>query len=125
MQDERYDRFVRNLRYLLAANNISQSEFAARIGVSAGIASRWLNNGRIPKKASIDKICALFCITEEELFANYEEPPKPKTIRSVVDEDVALLLNKYKRLDDFGKRAVRLIVDAEYYRCTIKEIPEE
>ena len=61
--------FADGLSKLLRENDISQAEFARKIGFTATSVSRWLNAKELPSANTLDKIATLFNIHPSFLFA--------------------------------------------------------
>ena|SRR3990167_4395139 len=59
--------FAANLRKLMDAYRLNQTEFAERIGVAQPLVSDWLNAKHLPNKSALNVISREFRVTEEQL----------------------------------------------------------
>lgn len=64
--------FAGNLRKLLGAFRLNQSEFAERIGASQPVVSDWLNAKHLPTRSALEVIYREFSVTERQLIEGSE-----------------------------------------------------
>ena len=109
--------FGKNLRKLMLSRNMSYTELAKHMDVSVSAVSNWAAGAKMPRRQKIEKLCMLFSVSYEELMAEQkpDNPAPPIAIERTSDED--MLINRYKRLDEYAKHLIRMVIDAEYYRC--------
>ena len=62
------DIFIKNLKKLLQANNMSYKDLADKIGVKASSVSMWMNGKSLPRMGTLDKIADLFNTPANELI---------------------------------------------------------
>ena len=109
--------FGQNLKKLMFSNGMTYTELAKRIDVSVASISNWIAGKQMPRESKIEKLCLLFSVSYDELVG---EPKPDKPAPSIVIEhtsDEDMLINRYKRLDEYAKHLIRMVIDAEYYRC--------
>ena len=59
--------FAENLKYLMAANNLSNYSVAKKLGVSQTSVANWLSGGNTPHRKTMLSIASLFGLTVDEL----------------------------------------------------------
>ena len=62
------DIFIKNLKKLLQANNMTYKDLADKIGVKASSVSMWMNGKSLPRMGTLDKIADLFSTPANELI---------------------------------------------------------
>lgn len=127
--------FSERMKQLRHDKGVTQVQLAQGLGISTGTVAMWETGKRMP---SFETLCAL-----EEYFdkrmdyilgrSNDASSPRPSEDDieqlGVWETDVYLYetLQKYLRLDKFGKDAVESLIEAESRRCIEQESlsPEE
>lgn len=61
-----------NIQYYLAVNHMSRKELADRIGVSTAAVGFWCIGDKIPRMDKVDKMCAVFGCSREDLLIERE-----------------------------------------------------
>lgn len=72
------DAFMRRVQQALYEQELSQSDLAARVGVSQPTVSDWLNRKSAPSKRNREKLMQALDLTEQDLAA-VKPPPRPET----------------------------------------------
>lgn len=115
-----------NIKKLRTSHKLSQIDFGKIAGVTDKAVSSWENGEKTPRMGAIQKLADYFGISKSEII----EDPKPtntnndnKKQKSEVSAQEFKLLNKYRILDDHGKRMVDFVLDEEYSRCIA--VPDE
>lgn len=62
------DIFIKNLKKLLQANNMTYKDLADKIGVKASSVSMWMNGKSLPRMGTLDKLADLFHTPANELI---------------------------------------------------------
>lgn len=62
--------FTENLKRLLEKNNMTNKEFADKIGVKASSVSMWMSGKSLPRMGTLDKIADLFNVPVEFLVTD-------------------------------------------------------
>lgn len=96
-----------NIKELRLANNLTQEEFAEKIGISIQGLSNIERNRYQPKAETIDKICKQFCITPVELLLT-----QSRINQEIVTNILALLTQckpaKLKKIYNIIKLLIKL-----------------
>lgn len=58
----------KNLKYFLERNNITQAEFASKMGVSTATTNYWVKGIKAPRMDKIDKMCKIFNCSRSDLL---------------------------------------------------------
>ena len=64
--------FTENLKKLLEQNNMTNKEFADKIGVKASSVSMWMSGKSLPRMGTLDKIADLFNVPVDFLVTAKE-----------------------------------------------------
>lgn len=95
------------------AKGLLQSQLAQMIGVkSAGVISNWEQDVSKPDANKMVRLCEALGISLSYLLDYYGEEKAP-----LYSSEAKKLAQDYDALDSYGKRVVRLVVDAEKVRC--------
>lgn len=104
-----YETFVKNLRYLIVAKNMTQTELAKLSGVAQKTISNILSveKGQIPSVETADKLASAFGLAGWHLLM-----PNLTTelITSMAIED---LISNYVRATDDGRKVIDTIAQRE------------
>lgn len=98
-----------NIKKLRLFLGMSQAEFANQIRTSAVSVSSWENGKKEPSIMAIITISMKFKISSDWLLGTHNSA-------SVLSPEELELIRSYRRLDDFGKRAVHSICEVEFER---------
>ena len=97
-----------NIKKIRITRGITQAQLADRVGVSEKTVSSWEVGRTEPRSNLFDSICRILNCDMSELVDGNKVLP-----------DDSLLLRKYHALDGFGKRAVDLVLQNEFERCSL------
>lgn len=101
--------FANNLRYYLKLHNMSQKEFAEKIGVAATTVTYWVKGEKTPRMDKIDAICEVFGISQDALITDRSE---------IVNRELNLI-NSFRILDEQDKlyieKMLKLLLSASRY----------
>lgn len=95
-----------------------QNQLADLLGITATRLNYWEKDKREPDVLMIKKLALLLEVTCDWLIGN-EEP------NFGFNDNEKQHLNKYRSLDQYGKKAVDSIIDIEYERCSVKSESEK
>ena len=94
--------------------NLKQSELSALTGIKATTISNYENNVSTPNEQNLFKLMeALKC--DANFLFEWEETEKISTTHAEIK-----YIKKYRSLDDYGKKAVKDLLDTEYERCNFE-----
>lgn len=127
------DIFIKNLKKLLQANNMTYKDLADKIGVKASSVSMWMNGKSLPRMGTLDKIADLFSTPVNELItledlartdfnsflndSDYTEAEKREIIK------FAEFIKSVRVNDNTANTANHLQVNAAHARTDV-DIPE-
>lgn len=95
------------------SKGLLQSQLAQLVGVkSANVISNWEQNVSKPDANKMVKICQVLGISLSYLLDYYGEEKTP-----LYSSEAEKLAHDYDTLDSYGKKIVRLVLDAEKIRC--------
>ena len=98
----------------------NQKQFAEKLGITATRLNYWEKDKREPDVALIKEIANALDISSDWLIGN-----DIKLAEFALSDAEKQHIKKYRTLDGYGKKAVDLILDTEYERCTaITEQPK-
>lgn len=103
MRDVR-ERLRNNLAYYLATKNISQKSLAKSLNVSQAAVNNWIKGKNSPDIEIIAELCEILNISINDLL----ELPSNKAEVGIIQ--------KYRDLDDHGKRMVDIVIKEETSR---------
>lgn len=112
-------KFSERLRYLIVENNISNSEFAEKIGYGKTAVYYWLNNKREPTANAILVLSKFFNVSADYLlgleddFGNKTEKSAVKKIMSddLSDEEIKMI-KKIRLLGPYEQTYIKAQIDA-------------
>lgn len=90
---KRVESFASNLRRLLSARNISQTQLAHLCGLSQAILSKYLRGRATPTAQSIIAISTALSVSADELFRTSESHETRVFIKEVTSHELMLLDN--------------------------------
>jgi len=127
--------FSERIKKLRLEKGVTQVQLAQGLGTSTGTVAMWETGKRMP---SFETLCALgeyFDKRMDYILGRSEDDSSPKPTEEETDqlgawetqEHFHETLLKYLRLDEFGKRAVEGLIEAEIARCREQDslFPEE
>ena len=91
-----------------------QNQFADMLGITATRLNYWEKDKREPDVEMIKKISALLNVSSDWLIGN-EHYIVDTPIFNNIEKDI---IEKYRSLDEYGKKAVGGLLNTEYERCT-------
>jgi transcriptional regulator with XRE-family HTH domain len=91
--------------------HMTQETLASRIGISKSSISEWEACKRVPRMETLRKIADALGVDVWEIIG-FEEVDYTPPVNNEVDE----LVGKWNALDNYGKRAVKAVMDVEYER---------
>ena len=117
--------FCDRLKELRINANLTQDELASKLSISRSAVAKWEQGRGIPNKESLQDICNLFNIDENNLFSyndlekNIKENRKInrlKTILIIIISSIAImLLSSYICLQIYNKRMQNIITENGYF----------
>lgn len=114
--------FGAKLRELRRINGYTQAEFAKMLDVSSVTVSAWENDRKKPSIDALQSIAHATSSSTDELLGLQDAPAfgTPQIFLSFDEEE---LLNRFRRLDLFGKKAVSSVAAIEAERCDAEREP--
>ena len=92
------------------AKNMKQDELAARIGAkSPSAVSTWEIGKAKPDCVTLLRICEVLDVSADQLLGIKTEKEMPSLTEWA-------MLNQYRSIDEYGKKAVNAVISAEYDR---------
>lgn len=101
------------IKGLRLQHSMTQKEFASALGVSTVSIQCWENGSKNPSMSAIIAIAATFQVTTDYLLGIVKNPDYDASLISSAEQK---LLNDYRSLDHFGKKAVETICSLEKSR---------
>jgi len=101
--------FGEKIKSARTLKGLTQKQLAEKIGAKHNSISDWEKNKNKPDPDTIELLCGVLEISPNYLLGN-----KVNDEVSPIEKE---LLNKYRSLDNHGKRTVDFILDNEYERC--------
>ena len=105
--------FGNRLKQAREGKGYNQKQFAEKLEITATRLNYWEKDKREPDVALIKKIACLLDVSSDWLIGN-----EIKQNEFVLTDFEKQYIKKYRTLDEYGKKAVDLILDNEYQRCT-------
>ena len=99
-----------------------QNQFADLLGVTATRLNYWEKDKREPDVEMIKKISALLNVSSDWLIGNEQNIVNTPFIFSPSEK---VIVEKYRILDEYGKKAVDGLLNTEYDRCTYLAAEQE
>ena len=117
------------IKELRKRNNLTQIDLAKEMEVTKGTVSTWETNRRRPSFETLNALSSLFNVNMAYLLGSYNDDipvQQPEEGRndmalSQVEEDLTEYALKYARLDQYGRNAVEVVIQAEYNRCRVEK----
>lgn len=109
--------FGEKLREMRKGAGMNQRALADAVGVTPSCLSKWESGHMLPSKRNLDAICEALGITCEQLQLPNGRDARKDVGRNEVNDEEKRLIRDYRKLDDFGKRTVLLILKNEKKRA--------
>ena len=93
--------FIDNLKELLETHNMTNKEFAQKIGVKASSVSMWMNGNSLPRMGTLDKIADLFSVSVDSLVTS-KDSDTVSTLAAHFDGE-EYTEEQLKRIEEFAK----------------------
>ena len=104
---------IKNLRYLREKRGLSQSEFAAAVGISQQSVYKYENQTTEPDIAVLKKIALFFNTSVDFLIGNTDIERKYETVyKCELNEDEMFMMEKYRGTGEEGQKAILSLLDA-------------
>lgn len=117
--------FSERFKQLRNANSYSQQELADALDVSKSTVNMYERGERKPGISQLEAIADFFNVDMDYLSGKSDIPRKSLICNeqsyAYIDAygtEEKNLIKKYRKLDDYGKKAVNLLTDIELERCT-------
>ena len=132
MSEREYNEiFAENLKRYLDLNDMSQTDLARRLGVSAQSVTNWCSGKKSPRMDKVDAMCAIFNCNRSDLMevqisgqskVYYENAETAQLAQEMFeDRDMRALFNMKKNMDP-DRFAIQMRAFRDMYRL---EHPEE
>lgn len=106
---------------IATTNHLSKNQLLKNAGLNKSLFDN-MKKGQIPSIEKIHKIANYLDCSVDYLLGRTQNPMSHKNIANTSMEDVSdkgnTIAQKYNTLDEYGKRAVNALIEAEYIRCT-------
>lgn len=110
-----------NLERYLSESGYTQKEFAEKLGVSKSSVTNWVKGRNSPDVDLVVPICKLLNITIKDFYSDGSSEgfgsQESKKRAPLYSSEARKLAQDYDTLDSYGKRVIRLVIDAEKVRC--------
>lgn len=104
---------IKNLRYLREKKGLSQSEFAAAVGISQQSVYKYENQTTEPDIEILTKIAGYFNTSVDFLVGNTDIERKYETVYEYeLNEDEMSMMEKYRETCEDGQKAILSLLDA-------------
>lgn len=112
-------KFSERLRYLIVENNISNSEFAEKIGYGKTAVYYWLNNKREPTANALSAIAKFFDVSADYLLGledDFGSKAEKNAIKKIPSEDFTTeeieMIKKIRLLGPYEQTYIKAQIDA-------------
>lgn len=95
-----------NIKRIRLKRGFTQAQIADKLNISEKTMSSWEVNRTEPNMGNIEMLAKVLSCQKSELLGD-----------SPISNEDYVVLKKISALDEYGKRAVELILNAEYDRC--------
>lgn len=108
--------FAINLKRYMEASGKSRRDVCEALGFSYFTFSDWVNAKKMPRMDKVTKLAEYFGVLKSDLIEEKAEPNPPHyrgTLEGMIGRDAELLemIQKYMKLDDKNKKAVKQMID--------------
>lgn len=112
-------KFSERLRYLIVENNISNSEFAEKIGYGKTAVYYWLNNKREPTANALSAIAKFFDVSADYLLGledDFGSKAEKSAVKKIVsdelsDEEIAMIKG-IRELNFTDQNALKVVINS-------------
>jgi len=113
------ERIRLNLVSAMEAAGFSQVQLAEKLGISKGTVNNWIRGNNSPDVDMVPKICKVLNISILSLYSptQLESTVEMQNTPSISSEALQLAQD-YDKLDDHGKKIVRVVTDEEMARIS-------
>lgn len=115
--------FVKNFKYYLNKNDITQVELAKMLDVTPASVSNWYNGIKTPRMDKIDRLCEIFNSKRSDLLE--EKNYKNEKINYELTEEEEVIISEYRKLSDTIKKEFHsfmgYLVNKNRQENTVKE----
>lgn len=105
--------FSNNLKFYMNLNNKSQVDIINDLGINKSAISTWCNGTRLPRMDKVDMLAKYFGINRSDLIEEKKHSTTPVNNYYLSDSEKEHI-EKYKTIDDDGKKIVDTILNREY-----------
>ena len=117
--------FAERLKQLRKEKGMTQIELAKTIGVSNGTVAMWETGNRRPSFELLERLSDVFDRRLDYILGASDDLSAPALTDSeindlgnwAVQEEYEAMMRKYALLDEFGQKAVKAVLRAEFARC--------
>lgn len=109
-----------NIQYYMDLHGKTRSEMCEALGVKYTTFTDWVKGNSYPRIDKIELMANYFGIKKSDLVESHSSD---KHNAIVLTDFESLHIEKYRVLDDYGKKNVDTILDNEYDRCTQQAVP--
>lgn len=93
--------FIKNLRYLMEAKEVTQADICRELGVSSATVSDWCNGKKFPRTDKLQRIAELLnvrpsALTSETGLQDYEDQQRLEALHQ--DPRLCLLFDRTRRM---------------------------
>jgi transcriptional regulator with XRE-family HTH domain len=108
--------FAENLRKYMALSGKSRRDVCEALDLGYSTFSEWINGNKYPRMDKVEKLANYFGILKSDLIEEKTETNPlyyRGTIEGIIGKDAELLemIQKYLKLDDKNKKAVKQMID--------------
>lgn len=113
---------ARNIQYYMDVNNKNRAEMCDALGVKYTTFTDWVKGNTYPRIDKIELMANYFGIQKSDLVEDRISNSTKDAL--VLSENERKNIQKYRTLDEYGKKNVDSVLDNEYARCNeSKTIP--
>lgn len=105
------------IKQLREKRGLTQDELAKSLKIRQQSVDAWEHSIANPRKANIDKLAHFFNVEAGFFFNNVSSTDKDVSLQSnylIATEEEKAIIEKYRQLDDRGKRRILRAVNDEY-----------
>ena len=110
--------FRQNLVRLLKKTGTGQNELAKHIGVTPAAVNNWTRGTNVPRMEKIDKICAYFGVSRNDLVSDSKRKDYRIPILGTVVAGVPM--EAIENIDGYIDKTPKMMDDADYFALKIK-----
>ena len=103
--------FGQRIKNLRLQSSMTQKDLAGKVGVSVMAVRNWESGAKKPNMDALLSMAKVFCVSLDTLLGVSSVENSYKTL--ILSADERHLLNRYRKLDKYGKRAVSTVCAME------------